>query len=337
MKKRLIITISETSQIDSTGQNAKGTAPKLRTSHIVAISFVAFVVLLAMAILFIYLNRVRLRKLGHQQLYGSPGENFDDDSSTPLSLENTGRNGGEALDFSAAVGMRGRTGTIREHMSSQVLKRWYHNGRRSLSDGEACPILRASLSQSESPASTSSAERETPSWDLNGSPTIQSWSSVSFIEGVHVPSDPPRYSQIPRMQPIIRPPRPLPVPRNPRPLMPQRRVDSIQVRKQNKPPLISSSTTSLPLLSSPPTLSSTPSSSGLRNTSVDIPSLRNFPPLIPQRRTEHSTHIPPSSWTTPLEPLRPALAVSCDPPKTKHRTNISTNQTTKNLQGSLSE
>jgi hypothetical protein len=141
---------------------------------------------------------------------------------------------------------------------------------------------------------------------LNESPTIQSWSSVFFVEEGHEPlspSDPPRYSQIPRVQPIIRPPRPLPMPRNPRPLLPQRRIDSIQVRKQNKPPLISSSTTSLP------TLSSAPSSSSRCNGVDGMPRLGNFPPLLPQRSTESTQAIN----LTPLAPLRPTLAVSFNP------------------------
>ena len=326
----------EVSHPDSTRQSPKGTPVKFKTAQIVGMSFGAFVGLLAIGILLVYLlTRLGRRRPKHQRSYSDPDEKYDDELATMTSLNNRGN------DFGAAVHGRDRGDSLGESMSSRrILDRSYYDTRRSFSDGgpsSTTPLLQLSLSQSDNRGSDSFG---LGLGDVYESPVSQFRSAGSFDEefpGPSTLSGPPPYSRILPPLPILRPLRPLPVPTNPRPLQPQRRSNSIQVRMQTMPPLISSSTTSLPLFSSPPSnhssfpssgsgsgpsppsssSSSPPSFTGFRNTDQFIsPVLDKLPPLQPQRRTEESIKVPPSSWSlssnsnSPVIPFRPTPSIS---------------------------
>lgn len=205
------------------------------------------------------------------------------------------------------VGGRGRyrADSFGESMlPRRVLDRSYYNTRLSpLSDDGASSITPLLRTQSESPV----LERDQLFSDMSrGSLTI-------------LPA-----------APILRQPRPLPKPRNPRPLVPQRRWNSIQVRMQKKPPLISSfpnATHPLPLSSisipssapsssSPAQPSSSPTLTSLRNIKPLPPVLdTSLPPLMPQRRTEEKINAAFSSYSpqadlSPATPLRPTPSIS---------------------------
>jgi hypothetical protein len=213
---------------------------------------------------------------------------------------------------------RDREGSFGECIPPRrTVDRSYYNARRSFSDGGASsitPLLQPSSSQSDSP----DAEQENHPLFLSESPTIQ-----SDEEALPSASSLPRYSRILPTPPILRPPRPLPKPKYPRPLLPQRRSDSIQVRMQNKPPLISSSTISLTSspLTSPNASSSQSSSPSLSTPFTNLRNIKPFhspipeklPPLLPLRASQENDNLLHSLGNTSLRtvpPSRPTPALT---------------------------